>query len=149
MSDQGGMFSIDFSGVPDREAAPAGEYTLECVSVDIKVSQGAKTAGTKMLVFHWKIVESEQTAHLFENLMMGGDAMWKTKQLFQALFGKEQQEFQMSVEELVGARVRGRVTQEVWAVEDGGDGETRNRVARYMPLEDYETAAESLGDLFG
>jgi hypothetical protein len=143
------MFSIDFSEVPDREAAPAGEYILECVTCELKVSQGAKTAGTKMLGFHWKIVESEHTAHVFENLMLGGDAMWKTKQCFVALFGKGQTNFSMSCEELVGVRVRGRLTQEVWAIEAGGDGEVRNRVGRYLPLTIEDPEAESLDDMFG
>lgn len=143
-----GSFTVDFSQVPDREAAPAGEYQLEIVSAELRVSKGEKTAGTRMLNLHWKIVGGEaDNTRVFENLMLAGDAMWKTKQFFVAAFGKGQTTFQMNCEELVGVQVRARLTTEVWEVEAGGDGETRNRVGRYLPHAD-ESGAESLDDLF-
>lgn len=142
-------FSIDFSNVPDREAAPSGEYTLECVSAELRISDGEKTRGSQMIFFHWKIVDSDQSAHLFENLILHPDTMWKVKQCFKALgLIDAKGHVQMATDELVGARVRAKVTARVWPVESGGDGETRNDVARYLPLTSTDAGAESLKDLF-
>jgi hypothetical protein len=142
-------FSIDFSAVPDREAAPAGEYTLEVVGAEMRTSSGEKTGGSQMLFIHWKIVDSDQTAHLFENLIIHPDTMWKVKQCFKALgLIDANGQVQMATDELVGARCRAKVIQEVYAVEQGGDGEVKNRAARYLPLANVAGDAESLTSLF-
>ncbi len=142
-------FTIDFSGVPDREAAPAGEYIVEVVSAEMRTSSGQKTSGSQMIFLHFKIVESEYDAHIFENLIVHPDSMWKVKQFFKAVgLIDAQGQVQMATDELVGVRCRGRVSQEIWAVEQNGDGELRNRIARYLPLASAQPDAESLGDLF-
>lgn len=150
MSDQPSTtFSIDFSSVPDREAAPAGEYIIEVVSSEMRVSHGEKTDGSQMIFLHLKIVESEHDAHMFENLIIHEDSMWKVKQFFKAMgLIDSNGQVHMATDELVGARCRGKVTTETWAVEQGGDGELRNRVSRYLPLVGAQPEAESLTDLF-
>ncbi|NIN65292.1 MAG: hypothetical protein GTO63_11460, partial [Anaerolineae bacterium] len=92
-------------------AAPAGEYILEVVGVEKKISGGEKTSGSEMLTFHWKIVESEHQSHMWENLILHVDSMWKVKQCFKALgLIDANGRFQGSTDELVGARVRARLT---------------------------------------
>lgn len=142
-------FTADFSDVPDREAIPAGEYVLEIVAVELKVSKGEKTSGSQMLGMHWKVLEGEfSNSRIFDNLLLAGNAMWKTKQAFAAMFGKKQQQFEMSTDEMAGTRVRARVIQDVWSEEDDGDGETRNRIAKYMPLTTGAPGEASVDDLF-
>lgn len=152
MSQDGGMFTVDFSEVPDREPVPGGEYVLECVHCEQKHSQGAKTAGTPMLVFHWKVVGSEEydNRRVFDNILLGGKSLWRAKQLFEALFGKGQSQYQMTPEELIGSQVLAKITVEVWAEEEGGDGESRNRIARYKQLHNLAANAEasSLDQMF-
>lgn len=144
MSQDGAMFTVDFSEVPDREPVPDGEYVLEAVHVELKTSKGEKTTGTPMLVFHWKVIGGEMdNRRIFDNALLGGNSLWRTKQLFEAIFGKGQAQFSMAPDELIGSQVLAKVVTEVWAEEDGGDGESRNRIGRYKQIADLGAGAEA------
>ncbi len=155
MADKPQGFTVDFSQVEDREAIPAGTYRLECVDCEVRASgPNSKNPGTPMIWFHWKVVGGEHdNARIFENLMLSGDALWKTKQLYIAMYGKqyvkENPTFSGDASEFVGAQLDAKVIQQVWAEEDGGDGEPQNKVGRYLPLKADAQPASKLDDLFG
>jgi len=120
-------FVVDFTQVEDFEPLPVDLYELEIKEVQLKQS---KTKGEPMLGIKLEVIAGEfEGRSIFTNLMLAGRGLGITKQAFKALQipGGE-----LDVEDLIGATCTARLTQNVYKIEDGGDGQTRNRVSAWI-----------------
>ena len=123
-------FVVDFSNTEDFEPLPVDLYEMEVKEVQLKSS---KTKGEPMLSIKMEVIAGEYVGRsVFTNLMLVGRGLGITKQAFKALQipGGE-----LDTDDLVGACCTVRLTQNVYKIEDGGDGQTRNRVSAWIDPE--------------
>jgi hypothetical protein len=138
--------SVDFSQVEEYELVPEGDYLVEVDEVETKQS----STGKAMMTLQLTIKEPEEYAgrKLFDNMLLEGKALWRTKRELEALLGdlpKEQVSFDTN--DLIGAQCMVYVAHRVWKKEDGGDGEARPDVRKYTSLDEAEFD-EDIDDLF-
>lgn len=129
--------SVDFSQVQEFELIPEGEYLVEVDEAEVKQS----STGKSMMQLQLTVKEPEdyEGRKLFDNMMLEGNALWRTKRDLGALMGNVPDgQFSFSTEDLVGAQCIVYVSHRVWKVEDGGDGEKRPDIRRYKSLDDAE-----------
>lgn len=120
-------FVVDFTNTEDFEPMPVALYEIEIKEVQLKTS---KTKGEPMLGIKMEVIAGEYAGRsIFTNLMLAGRGLGITKQAFKALQipGGE-----LDTDDLLGATCTVRLTQNVYKVEDGGDGQTRNRVSAWI-----------------
>lgn len=123
-------FAVDFSNVEDFEPLPVDLYEVEVKEVSLKNSQ---SKGEPMLAIQLEVLDGEyQGRKIFTNLMLAGAGMGITKQAFKAL---QIPSGEMNTEDMIGATATIRVTQRVYKIEDGGDGNVRNRVSTWISPE--------------
>jgi hypothetical protein len=136
-------FVADFSQAIQFILVPRGIYNVHVANAEVARSNN----GDPMLKVRFEIDEvvklsedAEYTPNqivgqsLFSNLMLVGKGAGITQQAFDAMFG-EAEEAPSDTNELVGAACGVKVTHRVWAVKDGGDGETRANISRYLPIQ--------------
>lgn len=136
-------FKADFSEGVELMLLPIDWYSIEVSSVEVTEA----TTGVPMLKLRLRVTGGEyENQPIFTNLMLAGRGAGITAGALRALLGHVSED-EMDTDDLVGARCRVRIGQEVWAEEDQGDGELRNRVLRWKALSSDETAVRSR--LFG
>jgi len=136
-------FVADFSQAIQFILVPRGTYNVHVAAAETAVSSNR----TSMLKMRYEIDEviqlSEEAEYtpeqivgqsLFSNLMLEGKGAGITEQAFEAMFG-EVEEAPSNTDDLIGAACAVKVTHRVWSVDEGGDGETRANVSRYLPLQ--------------
>jgi hypothetical protein len=124
------QFNVDFSEVKELKAQAPGVYNVVVDSVDLTQSS---TSGDPMLKVVYLIDGGEEDGtKLFDNLMLVGGALWRTKQAFKVLMGDDAGG-DIDTDDLIGAQATVKVVNEIWAEEDGGDGSTRARISKYIP----------------
>lgn len=120
-------FVVDFSNTADFEPLPVDLYEIEVKEVQLKNS---KTKGEPMLSLKLEVIAGEYVGRsIFTNLMLVGRGLGITKQAFKAL---QIPAGELDTDDVVGACGTVRLTQNVYKIEDGGDGQTRNRVSAWI-----------------
>ncbi len=145
-------FVADFSQAIQFILVPRGTYNVHLANAELGKSN---SSGESMLKVRFEIDEVLDMAEdaeytpdqvigqsLFSNLMLQGRGAGITQQAFEAMFG-DLDEVPSDTEDMVGAYCSVKVTHRVWAVKDGGDGETRANISKYLP------AQTSIGSVFG
>jgi hypothetical protein len=127
-------FSVDFSEAVERRLLPTDWYRVRVDSLEIKKS---KKSGTPMASILLRVVGGPYDQQpLFTNWMLAGVGAGITKGGIRAFLGDVAVErTSFSKTDLLGAQAIARVVQEVWAEEEGGDGELQNRVSKYKAVE--------------
>jgi len=128
--------SIDFSSVPDYKPIPQGDYVVEVIEV---VGPTKSNAGNDMLTLTMEIAEGDfQGRKLGKYFLMlqPADALWRTKKDLGVLLDidEDSKSAKFDPADLMGARALAYVANEIWKVEDGGDGESRPKVRRLKAL---------------
>lgn len=136
-------FVADFSQAIQFILIPRGTYNVHVAQAEV----GQSSKGEAMLKIRFEVdevIELDEGAEytpeqivgqsLFSNLMLEGRGAGITQQAFDALFG-DAAEAPSSTDDLEGAACGVKVTHRVWEVKDGGDGETRSNISRYIPLQ--------------
>jgi len=127
--------SLDFSGVPDYKPIPQGDYVVEVIEVD---GPKRSNAGNNMLQLTMEIAEGDFQGRKLGRyfLLLEGDALWRTKKDLAVLLGidEEAESARFDPADLMGTRAMAYVANEIWKVEDGGDGEARPKVRRLKAL---------------
>jgi hypothetical protein len=136
------QISVDLTEAPELKLLDAGEYPVTVT--EIKVEQAS--TGTPMMTVMSTVTGGEYDgSKLFDRLMLSGKGAWRTRQFLEAtLGGVEAEQMNFDTDDIIGIEAIAKVTQEVWSEEDGGDGETRNKIKGWKPL----TGAEPGEDLF-
>lgn len=138
--------NVDFSEVEEFETLPVGDYYVEIDEAELKQSSTGKAMLTLQLVV--KEPEEYEGRKVFDNLMLEGRALWRTKQTLEVLLGDMLEgRYELDTDELVGAQCMVTVAHRIWKKEDGGDGQARADVRKYFSLEDADFD-EDVEDLF-
>jgi hypothetical protein len=122
---------IDFSETQSFDPLPPGDYVVSVESA----KPGKSTAGNPKVSLQVKVIEGEQEGRmLFDDLVLTGKGAFKIRQALKAfgLLDSDQDQVRLDSDDLVGCVGTVTVANEVWAEEDGGDGETRSRVKKYV-----------------
>lgn len=123
------MLNIDFSSVPSREPLEEGTYLLSIAEAEEKLS----STGNPMISLTFDVLSTEDGTpidgqrKLWDNYSLQAQALFKLKDLFQALGIDTSALVEMDVSELVGQQVRAKVVQETY------NGELRNRIKKVYP----------------
>ncbi|WP_301003098.1 DUF669 domain-containing protein [uncultured Duncaniella sp.] len=123
------MLNIDFSSVPSREPLEEGTYLLSISEAEEKLS----STGNPMISLTFDVLSTEDGTpidgqrKLWDNYSLQAQALFKLKDLFQALGIDTSALVEMDVSELVGQQVRAKVVQETY------NGELRNRIKKVYP----------------
>lgn len=140
--------NVDFSDVEEFEAVPVGDYVVEITEAEAKQS----STGKAMLTLQLTVKEPDEFEgrKLFDNLMLEGNALWRTKRALESIMGDELPKgaYGLDTNELIGIQCGVYVTQRVWKKEDGGDGSVQADVRRYTSLDEMEFD-EDIDDMFG
>lgn len=118
------MMNLDFSNVPSREPLEEGIYTLSIAKVEEKT---AKSSGNPMLSIEYDVVGVDGNRKLFDNYVLTDAAMWKLKELLDALGIDTSTLVSLDPQELIGLQVQAKI------VQDEYNGETVNRVKKILP----------------
>lgn len=123
------MLNIDFSSVPSREPLEEGTYLLSISEAEEKLS----STQNPMISLTFDVLSTEDGTpidgqrKLWDNYSLQAQALFKLKDLFQALGIDTSALVEMDVSELVGQQVRAKVVQETY------NGELRNRIKKVYP----------------
>lgn len=115
--------NLDFSNVPSREPLEEGLYTLTIAKAEEKTS----STGNPMLSVEFDVVGVEGNRKLWDNYVLTDKALWKLKELFDALGLDTSTIVTIDPNELIGLQVQAKVIQEEY------NGDTVNRVKKIMP----------------
>lgn len=118
------MLNLDFSSVPSREPLAEGVYTLRIA----KVEETTSSTGNPMLKVEYDVVGVDGGRKLWDNFVLIDKALWKLKELFDALGIDTSQIVEMDVQELVGLEVQAKVVQDTY------NGDITNRVKKIMAV---------------
>lgn len=118
------MLNLDFSSVPSREPLVEGVYTLRIA----KVEETTSSTGNPMLKVEYDVVGVDGGRKLWDNFVLIDKALWKLKELFDALGIDTSQIVEMDVQELVGLEVQAKVVQDTY------NGDITNRVKKIMAV---------------
>ena len=130
--------AIDFSKVVTYALLAPGKYPCVVVSAEAKT---AKT-GTPMLALKLEITSGDSAGRfLYLNMMLAGNALWRTRVDLKALLGDISEDTSFESEDLIGQECVAQVKNTVWREEDGGDGELRSEVSRLLSAKAHTTAA--------
>ena len=116
--------NIDFSSVTSREPLPEGVYDVSVAKVEQTVS---KSSGNPMLKVEFNVLDDGyQGRKLWANYVLTQAAMWKVKELFDALGLDTSSIVDMDTEELVGLACKVKVAQREY------DGDITNEIKKAM-----------------
>lgn len=124
------MLNLDFSSVPSREPLEEGTYLLTIAEAEEKQS----STGNPMISITYDVVSTADGIEvpgqrkLWDNYSLVEKALFKVKELLEALGYDTDQLVEMDVTDLVGQQVMAKVIQETY------NGEIRNRVKKVYPL---------------
>ena len=125
--------AFDFSEGIERVVVPVDWYQVRIANVEAKTSQ----SGNPMLSVMLRITGGVHAdVPLFTNWMLKGKGSGILKGALRAFMGDDavaETKGRIVPSELVGLVAEARVTQKVWTVEDGGDGEIQNRISKFRP----------------
>lgn len=124
-------FKFDDSEAVEFRLLPVGWYNVTVDNVEVTRS----STGKGMLKVLLRVDDGEYEGQpIFQNLMLEGRAGGITKAFLRAATG-DPAGGSRDTSEIAGSQLRVRVTQKVWAEEDGGDGELQNNISKFAPLE--------------
>lgn len=124
------LMNIDFRSVPSREALEEGTYLLQVAEVEEKTS----STGNPMLSITYDVLSTsdgspvEGSRKIWDNYSLQAQALFKLKELFDALGIDTSAVVDMDVADLVGQQVLAKLVQETY------NGELRNRVKKLFPV---------------
>lgn len=116
------MINLDFSGVKTREPLEEGIYT---VTIDEAEETVSKSSGNPMIRVRYAVEGYDNK--LFDNFVLTEKALWKLKELLDALDYDTSDVVDLDVQELVGAVLQAKVIQEEY------EGNIVNRVVKLFP----------------
>lgn len=122
--------NIDFSSVPNREPLEEGTYLLTIAKAEEKLS----STGNPMIALEYDINATadgevvEGGRKLWDNYSLQAQALFKLKDLFNALGMDTSAVVDIDIADLVGQQVMAKVIQETY------NGELRNRVKKLYPV---------------
>lgn len=122
--------NIDFSSVPNREPLEEGTYLLTIAKAEEKLS----STGNPMIALEYDISATadgevvEGGRKLWDNCSLQAQALFKLKDLFNALGMDTSAVVDIDIADLVGQQVMAKVIQETY------NGELRNRVKKLYPV---------------
>lgn len=117
------MLNLDFSSVPSREPLEEGVYHLQIA----KVEETTSSTKNPMLKVEYDVLDVEGRRKLWDNFVLIDKALWKLKELFEALGIDTAEIVEMDVQELVGMEINAKV------VQDEYNGDIVNRVKKILP----------------
>ncbi len=118
------MLNLDFSSVPSREPLDEGVYGLRIA----KVEETTSSTGNPMLKVEYDVTSVDGGRKLWDNFVMIPKALWKLKELFDALGIDTSEIVEMDIQELVGMEIQAKVIQETY------NGDVVNRVKKILPM---------------
>lgn len=118
------MLNLDFSSVPSREPLDEGVYQLRIA----KVEETTSSTGNPMLKVEYDVMNVDGNRKLWDNFVLIDKALWKLKELFDALGIDTSDIVEMDVQELVGMELNAKVIQETY------NGDIVNRVKKILPM---------------
>lgn len=124
------MMNLDFSSVPSREPLEEGKYILTIAEAEEKIS----STGNPMISITYDVnstfdgVEVPGQRKLWDNYSLVEKALFKIKELLEALGYDTSELVTMDVTDMVGGQVVAQVIQETY------NGEIRNRIKKVYPL---------------
>lgn len=122
--------NIDFSSVPNREPLEEGTYLLTIAKAEEKLS----STRNPMIALEYDISATadgevvEGGRKLWDNYSLQAQALFKLKDLFNALGMDTSAVVDIDIADLVGQQVMAKVIQETY------NGELRNRVKKLYPV---------------
>lgn len=122
--------NLDFSSVPSREPLEEGKYILTIAEAEEKIS----STGNPMISITYDVnstfdgVEVPGQRKLWDNYSLVEKALFKIKELLEALGYDTSELVTMDVTDMVGGQVVAQVIQETY------NGEIRNRIKKVYPL---------------
>ena len=122
--------NIDFSSVPNREPLEEGTYLLTIAKAEEKMS----STGNPMIALEYDVSATadgeavEDGRKLWDNYSLQAQALFKLKDLFNALGMDTSVVVDIDIADLVGQQVMAKVIQETY------NGELRNRVKKLYPV---------------
>lgn len=122
--------NIDFSSVPSREPLEEGTYLLTVAKAEEKLS----STGNPMISIEYDVTSTadgevvEGGCKLWDNYSLQSQALFKLKELFDALGMDTSTVCDIEVSDLTGQQVMAKVIQETY------NGELRNRVKKLYPV---------------
>lgn len=120
-------FVVDFTNVEDYEPLPVDLYEIEVKEVQLKNS---RNKNEPMLSIKVEVIAGDYEGRsIYTNLMLAGRGLGITKQAFTAL---QIPAGELDVDDLVGATATVRLIQNIYKIEDGGDGRVRNRISTWI-----------------
>lgn len=129
-------FTVDFSEALEFKILDTGWYPVRIVNAEKRVTTTEDGGTLAMIALRMDVTAGEYEGQpLFVNWPLGGRGAGITKQGLKAALGSTPESGQaFSVSDLADVEMEVFVRPNVWKVEDGGDGEARNRVQRYRSL---------------
>lgn len=118
------MLNLDFSSVPSREPLEEGTYALCISDTEEKVSN----SGNPMLLVTFDVTDVDGNRKLFENFPLIPKALWKLKNLLDAVGMDTSEVMNLDPADLHGLELQAKVIQEEY------NGDTVNRIKKFMEL---------------
>jgi hypothetical protein len=121
--------NLDFSSVPSRDPLEEGVYLLQISEAQEKTS----STGNPMISLTYDVVSTQEgeavegSRKLWDNYSLQAQALFKLKELLEALGIDTAAVVDLEVSDLVGQQVLAKVVQETY------NGELRNRVKKIYP----------------
>jgi hypothetical protein len=121
--------NLDFSSVPSRDPLEEGVYLLQISEAQEKTS----STGNPMISVTYDVVSTQEgeavegSRKLWDNYSLQAQALFKLKELLEALGIDTAAVVDLEVSDLVGQQVLAKVVQETY------NGELRNRVKKIYP----------------
>jgi hypothetical protein len=121
--------------MPKSSPVPEGVYHLRCDKAELKMSKEKKTpmAEAQLTIFGPEEAEEFHGRKVFENFMLGGEGMFRTRQFLEAS-GLPEDFVLDDTERLIGLESGAVVQVEPEREADGKVYPARNRVAKFIPI---------------
>ena len=118
------IMNLNFSNVPSREPLPEGVYAASVAKVEQVLS---KTSGNPMLKVEFDIMaEGFEKRKVWGNYVLTESAMWKVKELFEALGLEADSIVEMDTDDLVGLTCNLKIAQREY------EGNIQNEIKKAM-----------------
>lgn len=115
------MLNLDFSNVPNREPLEEGIYVITISKVEEKIAK----SGNPMLTVEFDV---EGNRKLWDNYVLTDAALWKLKELCEAVGMDTSQVLNFEPTDIVGLQVQAKIIQEEY------NGDIVNRVKKVYPI---------------
>lgn len=130
-------FQVDFSDAPEFKTPNPGLY----VGTVRNAKLGESKSGTAKVTLQIQLtsVADENMANeefvgqnVFDHLVLGGRGAWKTREALSALLGYVPgPDDELDTSDLIEESCLVEIVVEIWAEDQGGDGEPQAKVAHY------------------